>query len=54
MVDGAESKGPACPGRTVDGWISALRMPDLVRCKASEVMDDFASGWVLTELLLPR
>ncbi|HYX38423.1 MAG TPA: hypothetical protein VE954_35420 [Oligoflexus sp.] len=40
-----------CPGRTADGWIKALRMPNLASCKAAEVIAYFANGWVLTELL---
>lgn len=39
-----------CPGWTTEGWISAVRMPDLLHGKASEVMA-YANGWLLTKFL---
>ncbi len=48
---GPQPCDPDCPGRTAEGWISALPMPDLARCKRSEVLAYFANGWLLTELL---
>jgi 5-histidylcysteine sulfoxide synthase len=48
---GPNPKGDSCPGRSAEGWISALKAPDLTSCKRSEVKAYFDNGWVLTELL---
>jgi hypothetical protein len=49
---GPNPKAPSCPGRKADGWISVPGRPDLVRCTVSNVMDDFADGWMLSAVLI--
>lgn len=40
-----------CPGRTADGTITALPLPNLATCTRREVQDYFDNGWTLTEVL---
>ncbi|MBX9694423.1 MAG: hypothetical protein K2Z81_18700, partial [Cyanobacteria bacterium] len=42
---------PECPGRSVDGHLGSLPLPDLRTCRRQEVLDYFNNSWTLTELL---